>query len=69
MSVTSYDRNKESRNSKRQENSSISWGISSCLKLTVPDIIYHKGDMGKEPMIIIFGETPSEVVKKVLLIQ
>ena len=69
LSVTSYDRNEESRNSKRQENSSISWGISSCLKLTVPDIIYHKGDMGKEPMIIIFGKTPSEVVKKVLLIQ
>jgi hydroxymethylpyrimidine/phosphomethylpyrimidine kinase len=67
--VISYDRNKELKNSKRQENSSIAWGISSCLRSTPPDIIYHKGDMGKEPMIILFGKTPSEVIKKLLVIQ
>ena len=69
MSVLNYDRKKESKNAKLKENSSISWGISSCLKSTAPDIIYHKGDMGKEPMIIIFGKTPSEVIKKILLIR
>ena len=69
MNVISYDRKKESKNSKQKENSSISWGISSCLRSITPDIIYHKGDIGKEPMIIIFGETPSEVIKKILLIQ
>ena len=69
MNVISYDRKKESKNSKQKENSSISWGISSCLRSTTPDMIYHKGDIGKEPMIIIFGETPSEVIKKILLIQ
>ena len=67
--VTNYDRSKESRNSKKQENSSIAWGVSSCLKSFPPDIIYHKGDMGKEPMILVFGKNPSEVVKKILLIQ
>ena len=69
MKVVSYDRKKESKNSKQKENSSISWGISSCLKSTKPDIIFHKGDMGKEPMIIIFGINPDEVVKKILQIQ
>ena len=69
MKVISYDREKESKNSKQKENSSISWGISSCLKSTKPDIIYHKGDMGKEPMIIILGTNPEQVVKKILLIQ
>ncbi|MDC0241549.1 bifunctional hydroxymethylpyrimidine kinase/phosphomethylpyrimidine kinase [Candidatus Nitrosopelagicus sp.] len=69
MKVVSYDRKKESKNSKQKENSSISWGISSCLKSTKPDIIFHKGDMGKEPMIIIFGINPDEVVKKILRIQ
>jgi len=69
MKVISYDRKKESKNSKQKENSSISWGISSCLKSTKPDIIFHKGDMGKEPMIIIFGINPDEVVKKILRIQ
>ena len=69
LTVTSYDRNQESKRSKKKENSSISWGVSSCLKSNPPDIIYHKGDMGKEPMIIIFGTEPSEVLKKILLIQ
>ena len=69
MSVLSYDRKNESKKSKSKENSSISWGISSCLKSDIPDIIYHKGDFGKEPMIIVFGETPAEVVRKIKLIQ
>jgi hydroxymethylpyrimidine kinase/phosphomethylpyrimidine kinase len=69
LRITNYDRNKEPRSSKKKENSSIAWGVSSCLKLDPPDIIYHKGDMGKEPMIIIFGNDPSDVIKKILLIQ
>ena len=69
MLVLSYDRKNESKKSKSKENSSISWGISSCLKSDIPDIIYHKGDFGKEAMIIVFGETPAEVVRKIKLIQ
>ena len=69
MKVISYDRRKESKNSKQKENSSISWGISSCLKSMKPDIIFHKGDMGKEPMIIIFGTNPEQVIKKILSIR
>jgi len=30
--------------------------------------IYHKGDFGKEPMIILFGETPNKVIKKIMKI-
>ena len=69
MIVLSYDRRKEAKNSKLKENSSIAWGISSCLKSNAPDIIYHKGDLGKEPMIIIFGENPSQVITKIILLQ
>ena len=69
MLVLSYDRKKESKNSKLKENSSISWGISNCLKSKIPDIIYHKGDLGKEPMIIVFGDTPKDVVRKIKQIQ
>ena len=69
MKVISYDRKKESKNSKQKENSSISWGISSCLESIKPDIIFHKGDMGKEPMIIVFGINPEQVIKKILSIQ
>ena len=32
------------------------------------DVICHKGDFGKEPMIIVFGENPNMVLKKILKI-
>jgi len=64
FTILSYDRNREPKKSKQKENSSISWGISSSLNAKSPDIIYHKGDLGKEPMILIFGKNPADVVKK-----
>ena len=30
-----------------------------------PDVIYHRGDFGKEPMILIFGDKPNQVLKKI----
>jgi len=32
---------------------------------TPPDVISHKGDFGKEPMIIVFGKDPNKVVDKI----
>ena len=65
FTVLSYDRSKEPKKSRQKENSSIVWGITNSLKTKLPDIVYHKGDMGKEPMILIFGRTPHDVIKKV----
>ena len=65
FTVLSYDRSKEPKKSKQKENSSISWGISNSLNAKSPDIIYHRGDIGKEPMILIFGRNPSEITQKV----
>jgi len=65
FTVLSYDRSKEPKKSKQKENSSISWGISNCINAKSPDIIYHKGDIGKEPMILIFGKNPGEIIQKV----
>jgi len=65
FTVLSYDRSKEPKKSKQKENSSISWGISNTLNAKSPDIIYHKGDVGKEPMILIFGDNPDDVIRKV----
>ena len=64
-----YDRNQEPENVK-SKGSSIEWGIKNAIKNSkkTPDIIYHKGDFGKEPMIIVFGETPNIVIKKILKI-
>jgi len=65
FTVLSYDRSKEPKKSKQKENSSISWGISNTLNAKSPDIIYHRGDVGKEPMILIFGNNPGDVIRKV----
>ena len=65
--ISSYDRTDEPADTKNRENSSISWGVERAIRnsKSAPDIIYHTGDIGKEPMIIIFGENPKQVVAKV----
>jgi len=65
FTVLSYDRSKEPKKSKQKESSSISWGISNSLNAKSPDVIYHKGDIGKEQMILIFGNNPDDVIRKV----
>jgi len=67
LTVLSYDSTKEPSHVKRKENSSVLCGMKNSIKKTItpPDIIFHKGDFGKEPMIVVFGENPSEVIKKI----
>ena len=67
--ASNYDRNKEPENTKIKK-SSIKWGIEYAIKNSkkLPDIIFHKGDFGKEPMIIVFGKTPNDVLNKILKI-
>jgi len=65
--ISSYDRNKEPKNLKNKEGSSIAWGIKHAIQdlKNPPDVIFHKGDLGKEPMIIIFANTPLEIIEKI----
>ncbi len=67
FTVKNYDRTKEPKSIKSKEGSSMGWGINKALKGSKepPDAIFHEGDFGKEPMIIIFGTTPNSVIKKV----
>jgi len=67
--VSSYDRRQEPKNIKLKR-STIEWGIKNAIKNSkkVPDVVFHKGDFGKEPMIIVFGENPKNVLKKILKI-
>ena len=69
LTTYDYDRNQEPKNVKNK-GSTIEWGIKNAIKSSKkpPDIIYHKGDFGKEPMIILFGETPDRVINKILKI-
>lgn len=66
FSISSYDRAQEPKKIKRREGSSVTWGILAALsKNRFAEVIYHKGDIGKEPMITLFGRNPAEVVSKI----
>ncbi len=66
--VSCYDRKKEPEEIKRIEGRTIPWGISSALRKLrdAADVIYHTGDIGKEPMILIFGKNPQDLFEKIL---
>jgi hydroxymethylpyrimidine kinase/phosphomethylpyrimidine kinase len=66
--VGSFDRREEPELIKQQEGSSLEWGTEKVLsgETTIPDIIFDRGDVGKEPMIRVLGKSPDEVVDKVL---
>ena len=69
MTISSYDRRLEPPEIKGKEGASIPWGIEYAIMKAsgkVPDIIYHTGDWGKEPMINVFGRTATEVANKIV---
>ena len=65
--ISSYDRSAEPKNVKNKDGSSVGWGVKHAIKNSEepPDVIYHKGDFGKEPMIIIFAKTPTLIIEKI----
>ena len=66
MSAAEYDRSAEPASVRRAEGSSVPWGVRSALRGAVrpPDIVYHRGGPGKEPMIVVFGADPGDAVSK-----
>lgn len=66
LRVSYYDRSLEMRSTKKTDGMTVPWGIKNAIKRlkSSPDIIYHKGDLGKEPMILIFGKSPDDVLTK-----
>lgn len=68
--VEPFDRADEPEDVKIREGSSLEWGTNAVLSRQpgIPDMIFDRGDVGKEPMIRILGKTPAEVVEKVLRI-
>ncbi len=70
LKASSYDRKSEPLDIKTQEGMSVKWGIEQAIvKINViPDIVYHQGDWGKEPMILVFGKEPMDVARKIVAI-
>ena len=63
-----FDRREEPPRIKHQEGSSLSWGVNRVLEKmkAVPDMIFDRGDVGKEPMIRVLGRHPEEVSEKII---
>jgi hydroxymethylpyrimidine/phosphomethylpyrimidine kinase len=64
--IGSFNRVYEPKNA----GSTMEWGTKTVIKNLnfVPDVIYDKGDIGKEPMIRILGKNPKDVMNKVKIL-
>lgn len=61
LSVASFDRAKEPKGV-----SSMTWGVLDAIdrRGSVPDVIFDRGGVGKEPMIRLLGRSPQDVMLK-----
>jgi hydroxymethylpyrimidine/phosphomethylpyrimidine kinase len=65
--VTSfYDRREEPREIKEMEGMTTIWGAEQAVRRAgkAPDVIYHLGDWGKEPVITLLGRTAVDVAER-----
>ncbi len=68
--ATFYDRRNEPAKVKAKEGATLPWVIERAIEKTgtVPDLIYDAGDIGKEPMMRVFGTDALDVADKVVKI-
>ncbi|MDD1709915.1 MAG: phosphomethylpyrimidine kinase [Methanoregulaceae archaeon] len=57
LETCSFDRENEPPGTRTMD-----WGVAFCCRTGVPDVIFDRGALGKEPMIRIVAEHPAEVV-------
>ncbi len=71
LRAASFDRSQEPAEVKAREGGTLAWGVAQALQAgkAPPDLIYDKGDWGKEPMIRILGESPMSVAEKALALK
>ncbi len=70
LKVSCYNRAHEPVKVKEIEGGTIPWGVETAIKMagTVPDVIYHTGAWGKEPMICLVGSDAVEVAEMAVCI-
>ena len=66
FTVSSFDRSIEPEDVKYVEGGTLVWGTEEAIKQVgrVPDAIYDSGEIGKEPMIRVFGTSATDAVQK-----
>ncbi len=70
LMAAGFDRSEEPKVVKEREGSSLEWGTSAAMRGTSapPDLVYDRGDVGKEPMMRILGTDPDDVLRKLMLL-
>jgi hydroxymethylpyrimidine kinase/phosphomethylpyrimidine kinase len=64
-----YSRDEEKPENKDKEGFTVSWGVKNAMeKLPDAGVVFHHGDYGKEPMILIFGRDPHDIIDKIKII-
>jgi hydroxymethylpyrimidine kinase / phosphomethylpyrimidine kinase / thiamine-phosphate diphosphorylase len=63
---SSYSRREEQIENKNKEGHTISWGINDAMeRIHDAELVFHDGDYGKEPMIMVFGKDPNAIIDKI----
>ncbi len=59
LSISWFDRSKEPADIKSKEGRTIPWGVHAAVERIgkMPDVIYDQGEVGKEPMILLFDSS------------
>ena len=66
--VSSFERRIEPPEVKVMEGGTLVWGVEEAIKAVgkVPDVVYDLGEVGKEAMIRVLGNSATDVVEKAL---
>ncbi|MHA2400591.1 MAG: thiamine-phosphate synthase family protein [Promethearchaeota archaeon] len=66
LTLKEIDRENQPAEIKSKEYSTMQWLIKESLRTTgkIPDIIWDKGSIGKEPMIRLFGKNSADMIQK-----
>lgn len=70
LKVSSYDRTYEPENIKNEEGGTIPWGVKESINKIgeVPDVIYHLGAWGKEPIVCLLAPDAIEAARTAVCI-
>lgn len=74
LKVQFFDRAQEPEDIKAREGGTLAWGVASVLENLPPwepppDLIGDRGEVGKEAMLRLLGETPMQVAEKALALK
>jgi hydroxymethylpyrimidine/phosphomethylpyrimidine kinase len=59
--ICQFDRGQEPPGIRTME-----WGVASCCREGIPDVVYDRGAMGKEALIRFLGENPLVVANNII---